>query len=163
MGILEGCKRVERFREAPLRAGLPTDILNRIHTLLQMPYNRFIFLRPGSATSIIRAMADSHVDIGTLSESQQLALGTYTSVTNQEPAQAISLLQRSEWNVQVRHAELATIPRQSSFANITLDRCRQVLRRGSPGSSCRSSSCSPIFILSATARTTNREPGGLAR
>ena len=38
-----------------------------------------------------------------LNESQQLALGTYTSVTNQEPSAAVLLLQRSEWNVQVSH------------------------------------------------------------
>lgn len=37
-----------------------------------------------------------------LSESQQLALTMYTSVTAQDPSEAIPLLQRSEWNVQVR-------------------------------------------------------------
>lgn len=47
-------------------------------------------------------MSAPSTDSATLSESQQVALGTYTSVTNQEPAAAISLLQRSEWNVQVR-------------------------------------------------------------
>lgn len=47
------------------------------------------------------AMSPQDFDPGQLSESQQLALGTYTSVTNQEPSTAISLLQRSEWNVEV--------------------------------------------------------------
>lgn len=47
------------------------------------------------------AMSAQDFDPGQLSESQQLALGTYTSVTNQEPSAAIPLLQRSEWNVQV--------------------------------------------------------------
>lgn len=42
------------------------------------------------------------MDISSLSEGQQVALGTYTSVTNQEASEAIPLLQRSEWNVQVR-------------------------------------------------------------
>lgn len=46
-------------------------------------------------------MTSPDSDISSLSESQQLALGTYTSVTNQEPSEAIPLLRRSEWNVQV--------------------------------------------------------------
>ena len=46
-------------------------------------------------------MASSGADIGQLTESQQLALQTYTSVTDQEPSAAIPLLQRSQWNVQV--------------------------------------------------------------
>ena len=40
-------------------------------------------------------------DIAELTESQQLALGTYTAVTNQDTAPAVALLRRSEWNVQV--------------------------------------------------------------
>lgn len=40
-------------------------------------------------------------DISQLSESQQRALHTYTSVTDQDPTAAIPLLQRSEWNVQI--------------------------------------------------------------
>lgn len=46
-------------------------------------------------------MSDSDMDIGSLNETQQLALGTYTAVTNQDPSAAIALLRRSEWNVQV--------------------------------------------------------------
>jgi hypothetical protein len=46
-------------------------------------------------------MASPQVDIGQLSESQQLALEQYTAVTNQEPDAAIPLLQRSQWNLQV--------------------------------------------------------------
>lgn len=46
-------------------------------------------------------MANSVADPPQLSESQQLALSTLTSVTDQEPSTAISLLKRSEWNVQV--------------------------------------------------------------
>lgn len=41
------------------------------------------------------------VDIGRLSESEREALQTYTTVTGQEPAAAIPLLRRSQWNVQV--------------------------------------------------------------
>ncbi|KAL8828623.1 MAG: hypothetical protein Q9191_002482 [Dirinaria sp. TL-2023a] len=50
-------------------------------------------------------MADSTIDPAQLSESQQLALGTYTSVTNQEPSAAIPLLRRSEWNIQIAIAK----------------------------------------------------------
>lgn len=48
-------------------------------------------------------MSNQDFDPMQLNESQQLALGTYTSVTNQDPSAAVPLLQRSEWNVQVRH------------------------------------------------------------
>jgi FAS-associated factor 2 len=41
------------------------------------------------------------VDIGQLSEDQQLALQQYTSVTDQDVNAAIPVLQRSQWNVQV--------------------------------------------------------------
>lgn len=50
-------------------------------------------------------MAESTFDPAQLSESQQLALGTYTSVTNQEPSAAIPLLRRSEWNIQIAIAK----------------------------------------------------------
>ena len=46
-------------------------------------------------------MSSSGIDIAQLTENQQLALGTYTSVTNQDPSPAVDLLRRSEWNVQV--------------------------------------------------------------
>lgn len=42
------------------------------------------------------------VPIEQLSPTQQTALQTYTAVTGDEPSKAIPLLQRSEWNVQVR-------------------------------------------------------------
>jgi hypothetical protein len=42
------------------------------------------------------------MELAQLSDSQREALQTYTSVTAQDLAAAISLLQRSEWNVQVR-------------------------------------------------------------
>ena len=72
-------------------------------------------------------MADVHMDIGNLDESQQLALGTYTSVTNQEPTQAIPLLQRSEWNVQVCHTKLAASPRITAVINVSADCHSQIL------------------------------------
>ncbi|KAI4088496.1 MAG: hypothetical protein LQ344_006009 [Seirophora lacunosa] len=47
-------------------------------------------------------MASSDFDPSQLSTSQQEALGTYTAVTNQDAAAALPLLERSQWNVQVR-------------------------------------------------------------
>ena len=75
----------------------------------------------------VQEMADSDMNIGSLSESQQVALGTYTSVTNQEPSQAIPLLQRSEWNVQVRHWEQARKLDQISNAYTSSDCYCQIL------------------------------------
>ena len=46
-------------------------------------------------------MTEASGDIGQLDESQQTALATYTAVTNQDHADAIALLRRSQWNVQV--------------------------------------------------------------
>ena len=46
-------------------------------------------------------MSGQDFDPAQLNEGQQLALDTYTAVTNQEPSAAVPLLQRSEWNVQV--------------------------------------------------------------
>ncbi|KAI4205973.1 MAG: hypothetical protein LQ346_001352 [Caloplaca aetnensis] len=50
-------------------------------------------------------MADTDFDPNKLSIGQQEALGTYTAVTNQEPAAAIPLLERSQWNVQIAIAK----------------------------------------------------------
>ncbi|CAD6575728.1 MAG: hypothetical protein ASARMPREDX12_007462 [Alectoria sarmentosa] len=50
-------------------------------------------------------MSNQDFDPMQLDESQQLALGTYTAVTNQEPSAAVPLLQRSEWNVQIAIAK----------------------------------------------------------
>lgn len=57
-------------------------------------------------------MASSAEDASQLSESQLHALATFTAVTDQESAQAIPLLKRSEWNVQVNKIPLflACIP-----------------------------------------------------
>jgi FAS-associated factor 2 len=46
-------------------------------------------------------MASSGVDIEQLSASQREVLEQYTAVTNQELQEALPLLQRSQWNVQV--------------------------------------------------------------
>ncbi|KAF4976757.1 hypothetical protein FZEAL_6614, partial [Fusarium zealandicum] len=50
-------------------------------------------------------MAEGEVDLGQLSSSQQEALNQYTQVTNQDITEAIPLLQRSEWNVQIAIAK----------------------------------------------------------
>ncbi|MCJ1327707.1 hypothetical protein MMC10_004379 [Thelotrema lepadinum] len=50
-------------------------------------------------------MADSNTEAAQLSESQQDALATYLSVTNQESSEALPLLRRSQWNVQIAIAK----------------------------------------------------------
>ncbi|KAL3422742.1 ubx domain protein [Phlyctema vagabunda] len=50
-------------------------------------------------------MASTASDISQLSESQQLALQQYTAVTDQNTAEAIPLLQRSQWNVEIAIAK----------------------------------------------------------
>ncbi|KAG6017253.1 hypothetical protein E4U43_001908 [Claviceps pusilla] len=50
-------------------------------------------------------MSDSRDDIGHLSPDQQEALEQYIQVTNQETQEAIPLLQRSQWNVQIAIAK----------------------------------------------------------
>ncbi|KAL8705572.1 MAG: hypothetical protein Q9201_001313 [Fulgogasparrea decipioides] len=50
-------------------------------------------------------MAGNDFDPSQLTASQQEALGTYTSVTNQEPSAAVPLLKRSQWNVQIAIAK----------------------------------------------------------
>lgn len=47
--------------------------------------------------------SNEDIDLGQLEPSQLEALVQYTDVTSQEPKDAIPLLQRSQWNVQVRH------------------------------------------------------------
>lgn len=55
-------------------------------------------------------MATADVDISQLNESQQLALQQYTSVTDQDTAAAIPLLERSQWNIEVGR-RIPTCPR----------------------------------------------------
>ncbi|KAI9675631.1 MAG: hypothetical protein M1817_000998 [Caeruleum heppii] len=50
-------------------------------------------------------MAGPDVDIAQLSETQQLALQQFTSVTDQELQAAVPLLERSQWNVQIAIAK----------------------------------------------------------
>ncbi|KAI1019667.1 hypothetical protein LB504_009360 [Fusarium proliferatum] len=50
-------------------------------------------------------MAEGDMDLGQLSTTQQEALDQYTQVTNQEIGEAIPLLRRSEWNVQIAIAK----------------------------------------------------------
>lgn len=54
---------------------------------------------PPPPSSPIVAMAD--FDISSLSEEQQLALQQYTSVTDQDLAAAVPLLQKCQWNTQI--------------------------------------------------------------
>lgn len=54
-----------------------------------------------SALPLSTTMSTADIDLDSLSSSERTALETYTSVTGQEPAEAIALLRRSQWNVQV--------------------------------------------------------------
>lgn len=64
------------------------------------------FCRPALLTHLHILMASSDALESSLTESQLQALETFTAVTNQESSQAIPLLQRSEWNVQVYCGDL---------------------------------------------------------
>ncbi|CAG8407655.1 unnamed protein product [Penicillium salamii] len=46
-------------------------------------------------------MSSSELDLDALSDSERTALEMYMAVTSQEPSEAIPLLRRSEWNVQI--------------------------------------------------------------
>lgn len=48
-------------------------------------------------------MSSSGIDVSQLSDSERAALDTYTAVTGQEISDAIPLLRRSQWNVQVSY------------------------------------------------------------
>ena len=76
-------------------------------------------------------MSSPEVDIAQLTETQQLALGTYTSVTNQDPAAAIALLGRSEWNVQVDIVLISHWKERLANSCALIDCHRKVLRWGS--------------------------------
>lgn len=46
-------------------------------------------------------MSSPDIDVSQLSDSERTALETYTAVTSQDLSEAIPLLRRSQWNVQV--------------------------------------------------------------
>lgn len=71
------------------------------------------------------AMADVGVDIGQLTEDQQLALQQFTSVTDQDIKDAVPLLERCQWNVQVSESTPSVV----ISANMAVDRNRPLLRR----------------------------------
>lgn len=58
--------------------------------------------------------SDSAFDIGQLSSERQQALQQYTDVTGQEITDAIPLLERSQWNVQV-HTDWAPVSLTPAF------------------------------------------------
>lgn len=74
-------------------------------------------------------MAD--VNIQDLSGPQQESLEQYIQVTNQEPKDAIPLLERSQWNVQVRPCIPPTASRRDrNEADVKrADCCCQIFRR----------------------------------
>lgn len=73
-------------------------------------------------------------DLAQLSESQREALQQYTQFTNQEVKDAIPLLERSQWNVQVCHPTagllLTPLPTGPVVAHcLPTDRNNEILRR----------------------------------
>jgi len=66
-------------------------------------------------------------DLSQLSASQQEALQQYTDVTSQEVQDAVPLLQRSQWNVQVRRSSfglrLSLSPLPPTFLELAGDPC----------------------------------------
>jgi FAS-associated factor 2 len=54
-------------------------------------------------------MADAGVDIAQLTEDQQLALQQFTAVTDQDIKDAVPLLRRCQWNVQVQFSSASLI------------------------------------------------------
>lgn len=54
------------------------------------------------------------IDLDSLTAEQQIALQQFTSVTDQNLAAAVPLLQKCEWNVQVSHRSICIF---DSFAD----------------------------------------------
>lgn len=61
-------------------------------------------------------MADAGVDTTQLTEDQQLALQQYTAVTDQDVKDAVPLLQRCQWNVQVRRHRFSALQELANIA-----------------------------------------------
>lgn len=73
-------------------------------------------------------MSGAETDIGQLSQSEQEALQTYIGVTGQDAAEAIPLLQRSQWNVQVSFQLTAfnALNLIEILNSVALDSCFQI-------------------------------------
>lgn len=72
-------------------------------------------------------MSTSDFDLDQLSPSERTALETYTSVTGQETTEAIPLLRRSQWNVQVGATLFPRTPIQLTYLTATIDCYSQIL------------------------------------
>lgn len=62
-------------------------------------------------------MSSSGIDISELSESERAVLETYTAVTSQDISEAVPLLRRSQWNVQVSTDLRNAVDRESKHAD----------------------------------------------
>ena len=76
-------------------------IINRARIFFYVLQDKRSQPRVDNDPTYLAIMAGAPVDIDHLSQSQQEALQQYTSVTDQGVEEAIPLLQRSQWNVQV--------------------------------------------------------------
>ena len=71
---------------------------------------------------------DAGIDIGQLSPDQQAALEQYTAVTAQDIKDAVPLLERSQWNVQVCIvlSPLRSHAREGPFRRTSTDRAHRL-------------------------------------
>lgn len=66
-------------------------------------------------------MSSPDIDVSQLSESERTALETYTAVTSQDISEAVPLLRRSQWNVQVSGNQKQRPPMEK--ANVLIQGC----------------------------------------
>lgn len=76
-------------------------------------------------------MSSPELDVAQLSDGERSALDTYTAVTGQELSQAIPLLRRSQWNVQVGSRKLfyPLSYRRYLLMDVPIDCRLQIFRR----------------------------------
>lgn len=68
-------------------------------------------------------MSSSDIDVSQLSDSERTALDTYTAVTSQDISEAIPLLRRSQWNVQVSQCSVSNKSSKREKTHILINRC----------------------------------------
>ncbi|OCK80235.1 hypothetical protein K432DRAFT_328671 [Lepidopterella palustris CBS 459.81] len=116
-------------------------------------------------------MADSSLDIGQLTEDQRIALQQFTAVTDQDPAAAVPLLQRSQWNVQIAIARFfdgepsdPVAEASSSIPRPQDQRRQETLLNGfstsprSPTSSSRRFESAPRIVPQSESQVTSQTP-----
>lgn len=73
-------------------------------------------------------MSQPEVDLDQLSDSEKSTLEMYMAVTSQEPSEAIPLLRRSQWNLQVGLSSPASVQVYKRLTDLRMIDCHiQVL------------------------------------